>query len=229
MSDTRDRAVLGDYRSSGKDKRKSTRSVVKGNHISSKGSGKKVGDSLGYYATRQNSKGERQDRDVFTKDADKVLRREAMNDLRKETKEQKYSLSYRIVMSPDTARDTSPEALREWTREMMRKIEANHDVYWVAVAHTKDNAHTQHAHVHVVAVVDKRLSKDELATLRQHGDVHWQDIKSREAMLERESFQPSKYQQQRELRRERAQGNQQQPQEKEAISKSVAPSQSPEF
>jgi hypothetical protein len=179
-------AYLGDYRSSGRDKVRTTRSVVKANYVSTRSGSSKLSGSLRYYATRENAQNQKQERDIFTKEHDKVATKEVAEQLKTLTKDESYQLGYRIILSPDTQKDTSTQVLRDWTREMMTKVERHHNVQWFAVAHAGDNAHTGHAHVHIVAVMDHRLSKDELASLRQYGDAHWQDIVSRQKMLQQD-------------------------------------------
>ncbi|MGL4611279.1 MAG: relaxase/mobilization nuclease domain-containing protein [Trueperaceae bacterium] len=179
-------AYLGNYRSSGSDKVRGTRSVVKATAASAKTAKGTFRGKLRYAATRENSRGEKQDREIFSKDKDQHDLKEATTKLKSLSSDESYHLAYRFVLSPDTGAETSPEAMRDWTREMMTKVERNHQLEWFAVAHAGDNAHTNHAHVHVVAVIDRRINKDELAALRQYGDVHWQDSVTRQTMLERD-------------------------------------------
>jgi hypothetical protein len=174
----KDKAVLGNFRYGGSDKR---RSVVKANYTSS---GKALRGSLRYYATRENSEELRQEREVFTSQGS-LSRHEASEQLK-----QLEGVGYRIILSPDAPAETPSEELKEWTRSVMASLEHHHQMSWFAVTHAEESAHTTHAHVHVVAVIDSRLDKTELATLRQHGDAHWQDIQHRQHSLEHDHTQP---------------------------------------
>jgi len=63
--------------------------------------------------------------------------------------------------------------MQAWTRDVMGELEQRHGrpVEWLAVEH-KD--HSQHDHVHVIAVTSKTLSKADLAALRTEADQSWE-------------------------------------------------------
>jgi hypothetical protein len=194
---------LGAYRGSGRDKVLTskgkahvTRTIVKANHFSSGGKpGRNSSGGAGmakanirYITRRENSEHLKQERDIFTKTDDKVDIQEVRISLSQLSADERFRYGYRIVLSPDTPRETSAQNLNEWTRSVMATVEAHHKVKWFAVVHSGVNGHTNHAHVHVLAVLDRRLGKEELATLRQHGDVQWHDIVSRQKMRAKDHY-----------------------------------------
>lgn len=81
---------------------------------------------------------------------------------------EKDSLFYRFVLSPDPKREDSGRdlSLREITEKTMFKLEdrLHTQVQWVAAEH---NDHAPHRHVHVVAIVPRRLQVQDLQSLRQ--------------------------------------------------------------
>jgi hypothetical protein len=50
------------------------------------------------------------------------------------------------------------------------------DCDWVAWAHRD---HSNHDHVHVIAVLERRLDRDDLRELREHADNAWQRERDR--------------------------------------------------
>jgi hypothetical protein len=50
------------------------------------------------------------------------------------------------------------------------------DCDWLAWAHRD---HSNHDHVHVVAVLERRLDRDDLRDLRDHADAAWQRERER--------------------------------------------------
>ncbi len=79
----------------------------------------------------------------------------------------KGSYFYRLVLSPDpNSEDTQKDLfLREITEKTMMSLEErlHTRVAWVAAEH---NDHAPHRHVHVVAIVPKKLNVQDFQTLR---------------------------------------------------------------
>jgi hypothetical protein len=168
---------------------KSTRTVVKVRPFKASGNAVMVQGRLRYCAQRANEQGERQERDIFNNERDEIPRSEAARDLNRAIQETTQREGIGIILSPDTSTETAKENLRDWTREMMLILESKHDMKWCGVVHAAEGGHSGHGHVHVVAVSDRRITKDELATLRQHGDAHWKDIKQRQQLSEKDQIQ----------------------------------------
>jgi len=81
---------------------------------------------------------------------------------------QKGSLFFRFVISPDPAKeDTRRDIyLREITEEMMLGLEDRllRQIQWVAATH---DDHAPHRHVHIIAILPKKLQVHDLKALRQ--------------------------------------------------------------
>ena len=78
-----------------------------------------------------------------------------------------HTFFYRIAISPDPAKEDTHKDVHLWEltdQTMMALAERlHHDVLYVAAEHTD---HAPHRHVHVLALVPKRLTKSDLAALR---------------------------------------------------------------
>jgi len=78
------------------------------------------------------------------------------------------SLFYRFVLSPDPRREDGKKDLdmRDLAEQAMRRLEerVGQPVLWVGALHAD---HAPHRHVHVVAIVSKRLHVSDLAALRE--------------------------------------------------------------
>jgi hypothetical protein len=78
--------------------------------------------------------------------------------------------AYRIVLSPDPewGQHMHKEDLKSWTREVMQELQdkRQQDIPYLAYVHQDP----KHPHVHVVAMTETTLRKDDLTTLRQSGD-----------------------------------------------------------
>jgi hypothetical protein len=62
--------------------------------------------------------------------------------------------------------------MHEWTREVMDHLEERAGTCsWVAWEHRD---HSSHDHVHVIAVTDQRLDRDDLRAIREYADDAWQ-------------------------------------------------------
>ena len=78
------------------------------------------------------------------------------------------SLFYRIVVSPDPAReDTNKDVfLREITEQTMQCLaeRVEQPIEWVAAEH---DDHASHRHVHILAIVPRRLQRADFQVLRE--------------------------------------------------------------
>ena len=81
---------------------------------------------------------------------------------------EKGSLFFRFVISPDPKQEDTGQDLflREITEQTMSRLEdrLHRQVQWVAATHAD---HAPHRHVHVIAIVPKRLQVQDLQALRQ--------------------------------------------------------------
>jgi hypothetical protein len=104
----------------------------------------------------------REDRSIFSRDEDRVSRREAVADVMEHTSS---SVSYhKIILSP--GEDEPVQDWREWTREVMADLEEmqGKELHWYAVHHSN----TEHEHVHVVvagAGEDRETGREEAVKL----------------------------------------------------------------
>ena len=93
------------------------------------------------------------------------------------------SFFYRLAMSPDPIREDSPRDLylRSVTEATMEEMaeRTGELVAWVATTHAD---HAPHRHVHVVAVVEGRLSREDLRALTDRATQE-----CREQRLERDA------------------------------------------
>lgn len=78
---------------------------------------------------------------------------------------------YRLTLAPGEGRGTVAD-MHEWTRQVMRRVDerAGSDT-WIAWEHRD---HSSHDHVHVIAVLDRRLDRDDLRDIRGYADETWQ-------------------------------------------------------
>lgn len=78
--------------------------------------------------------------------------------------------AYRIVLSPDPqwGQHMQKEDLKSWAREVMQELQdkRQQDIPYLGYVHEDP----KHPHVHVVALTETTLRKDDLSTLRQTGD-----------------------------------------------------------
>ena len=81
---------------------------------------------------------------------------------------EKGSLFYRLVLSPDPAKeDTNKDLfLRDITEQTMHTLEdrIGQKLSWVAASHQE---HAPHRHVHLVAIVPKKLQVQDLQAVRE--------------------------------------------------------------
>jgi hypothetical protein len=136
--------------------------VVKARY--SRGAGAADKGHVRYAVHRSDELGQRAYRDVWGPDGAR-------------TKDDAYALLdgaerrdyvYRLTLSPDPHADGQRLDLPAWTRDVMRQVGP---ARWVAVAHE----HSEHRHVHVVAVSPRRLDVADFRAMRAAGDEHARD------------------------------------------------------
>jgi hypothetical protein len=135
-------------------------SIVKANyrHASAGGCAMTV-KAVNYYAHRRDREGNLVSRDGFSRD-EEGLDVAAMRDAIRQADGDYY---YRVVLSPGDHKDTQVD-LKDWTRDSLLALEKDYGEFtYVAIEHRDQ---TNHAHVHVIVVLDKKLSKDDLENLR---------------------------------------------------------------
>ena len=142
--------------------------------------------SARYYAQRADDSGERQHREAFGKEHDALSQDEVKGRL-EAASEAGRGYYYRLVMSPGT--EAEPEGdLKDWTRDVMAELEAQQgsQLTWAAYEHAGDDAHSGHAHVHVVVATDKKLDRDDLNELREAATDAWERQQTFNRDLERD-------------------------------------------
>jgi hypothetical protein len=118
--------------------------------------------SVNYYAHRRDVDGQVVSRLGFSRYQD-GLDTQAMKDVIAQADGTYY---YRMVLSPGANHDTNVD-LKEWTRDLMLELEGKHGEFpYVAIEHCDQ---TDFAHVHVVMVLDQKLTTPELDKLRETG------------------------------------------------------------
>ena len=137
-----------------------------------------------YVIHRPDDHGGRQYRGGFDADHDRVDKDEVY--ARLESSEGTYF--YRLTLAPGEGRRVDAD-MHDWTRRVMDHLEERADECdWVAWAHRD---HSNHDHVHVIAVLERRLDRDDLRDLREHAGEAWDRERERcrdplEAELSRE-------------------------------------------
>ena len=147
--------------------------VVKANYVrTGNGSRARIKAAARYYTRRPDRDGERVDRAAFGKEGD-LTKEEMSAQLERADDERRYH--YRIVLSPGADADTAGD-LQAWTRDVIGELELQHggELDWVAVEHAHDGAHTEHAHVHVIASTDRTLRRHELDAFRAEATQGWE-------------------------------------------------------
>jgi hypothetical protein len=137
--------------------------IVKVNYLSAERGGQKSAmGSVNYYAHRKDIDGQHVSRMGFSRDED-ILDPQQMRDVIQQSDGSYY---YRMVLSPGAEHDTAV-SLKDWTRDVMLELEARHGEFpYVAIEHRDQ---TDYAHVHVVMVLEQKLSRTELDQLRETG------------------------------------------------------------
>ena len=135
--------------------------------------------SIRYIAHRPAREQARTSRQLWTKDGP-VEKREAYHII---DQAPAGSFFFRFAISPDPRREDGPRDLylRSVTEATMEEVavRTGKPVAWVAAAHAD---HAPHRHVHVVAVVQGRLSRDDLRSLTDRATQE-----CREQRLERDA------------------------------------------
>jgi hypothetical protein len=121
-----------------------------------------------YAVHRPNEQGRRQYRELWDRDG-RISRQtgyERLDDARP------ADYVYRLTLSPHPEHQDLNRRLdlQAWTRSMMRQLEeqADQQLVWFAAAHE----HSDHRHIHVVAVTGRRLEVPDFQALREAGDNH---------------------------------------------------------
>jgi hypothetical protein len=137
--------------------------IIKANYGSSEQNGRqKALTAINYYVHRHNADGQYVNRTGFSRDHDD-LDLQTMKDLIGGSNGGYY---YRMILSPGALQDTDVN-LKDWTRDLMLELEGKHGEFpYVAIEHRDQ---TDHAHVHLVMVLDQKLSRAELDQLRDTG------------------------------------------------------------
>lgn len=177
-------------------------SVIKGS-FNATGNRAAVKNSVRYYQTRENERGESVERDGFSRDSDSLPREEI--NTRIDQADQRHEHEYRMVLSPGTDRDAENIDLREHTREVMDEYRRHvGETEWVAFEHGGEAAHTEHAHVHAVMYTDRPLTSDELNQVRDFSTERWEDARELQRDLDRhQAFDRGEFQD-REQKQERS-------------------------
>ena len=145
--------------------------------------------SARYYAQRADDSGDRQRREAFGKEHDALGQDEVKGRL-EAASEEGQGYFYRLVMSPGT--EAEPEGdLKSWTRDVMAELEAQQgsQLTWAAYEHAGDDAHSSHAHVHVVVATDNKLTRDDLHELREAATDAWERQQTFNRELEHDPMQ----------------------------------------
>ena len=126
------------------------------------------------YVSIRPGEGRTTERTAFSPTEDGLSRTEVDRRLVEWAREHPRGYVYRLVLAPGEGRGHSEEALREWTRSVMATLQERHpEVQWVAWAHTD---HSAHDHVHVLAITDHRLDREDLAELRYAAGAAWRAL-----------------------------------------------------
>ena len=154
-------------RSGGKEQSGKRRAVVKANYArTTKAGTRKVKQSAGYYLRRENELGEAQEREAFSAEEDHLTRAEVYKRVELAAEEGEYY--YRLIFAPDTDQHAEDVDMRAYAREMMNDLEVKSQqrVAWLAVEHVGDDAHSGHGHVHIIAVTERRLNREDLQEMQ---------------------------------------------------------------
>ncbi len=145
-----------------------TDTVVKARYSQGRGALRLAKGHVRYAVHRTNEHGQRQYREIWDRDGrlDKLTAYERLDRVRRD------DYVYRLTLSPHPERQDggTPLDLQEWTRAIMAHLERDtgRTLDWFAVVH----AHTDHRHVHVVAIPDRRLDVGHFRAMREAGDTN---------------------------------------------------------
>jgi|SRR5271165_2144816 len=128
-------------------------------------------DSIGYIAGRQNSRGQRQDRELFTENGHVITKIEATELIANAPEGTTF---FRTVISPDpvredTNRDLNLKTLTEKTMITLQERYKNMNIQYFGAIH---DDHTDNRHVHLIAFIQKRrLTRADLRSLIRSATV----------------------------------------------------------
>ena len=150
------------------------RVVIKANYVKQgQGSGGRIRESARYYLNRENEYGEKEQRQAFSREQDELDFGAVKTQLKEA--DQACAYHYRLVVAPETDKEAEGGDLKALTREVMATLEKQQvgRVSWLAVEHSGEDAHSDHAHVHVIASLERTLTKGELGELRYDAELAW--------------------------------------------------------
>ncbi len=145
-----------------------TDTVVKARYSQGRGALRLAKGHVRYAVHRTNEHGQRQYREIWDRDGrlDKLTAYERLDRVRQD------DYVYRLTLSPHPERQDGGTQLDlpAWTRAIMAHLERDtgRPLDWFAVVH----AHTDHRHVHVVAISDCRLDVGHFRAMREAGDTN---------------------------------------------------------
>lgn len=143
-----------------------------------------------YLETRAGRDGTKVQRPLFTADG-KVERQEVYAFIDQAPTD---SYFYRLVVSPDPQHEDREKALalRELTEKTIRSLEnqLQHPVQWAAAVHAD---HTDHRHIHALAILPQRLNVHDLQHLH-HTATEAALEQARHQALRREAYEQSQEQ-----------------------------------
>src|SRR5271165_732429 len=128
-------------------------------------------DTIGYIAGRQNSRGQRQDRELFTENGHFITKEEASELIANASAGTTF---FRTVISPDpvredTNRDLNLKTLTEVTMIKLQERYKNMNIQYFGAIH---DDHTDNRHVHLIAFIQKRrLTRADLRSLIRSATV----------------------------------------------------------
>ena len=165
------------------------RVVIKANYVKGgKGSGGRIRESARYYLTRENEKGEKEQRSAFSEKRGEMDFEGVKGHLKEA--DQNHPYHYRLVLAPETDQNAEGGDLKALTRETMQTLEQQQggNVSWVATLHAGEYAHTEHAHAHVIASTDRTITKTELSELRFTATLAWRLEMAQQRELQQDSL-----------------------------------------
>ena len=135
--------------------------------------------AMTYYCQRPTEQGEAIERTAFDRANDNL----GSDEVRAVIQEAEGRYDYRLILSPapGTGGEWAEAEWREWTRDVIGRLEERVGYLDWAAVHHEDSAHP---HVHVWLNSDDKLTRSDLNELRQEGDLSAQHLQERSAHLE---------------------------------------------
>lgn len=178
------RIQQGSSRSGGGGGGGQTKAVVKGGYVKA-GNTKSIKASARYYGTRENDRGERMEREAFSRDSENLDRKEIYERLERADREHAYH--YRWVVSPGTDENAEGIDLKDYTRKVIEEVERQQGrLSLLAWEHAGDSAHTDRAHVHTIVSTNEKLNEKDFERLRDHATRSWAEAREDGRFLERD-------------------------------------------